>query len=161
MAMLFVYLFFTFFVLLLIGAILHHLWTRVRTMPRSSGGRDSLGNQDPRVALAAMMYTVASIAGRISGEKRQQMVSLLAATLGLSPDAARTCLASGQRLSRRLHGDLNSRLHQLQEPIQRKCSAQEKQDAVDLLHAAAGRSAERVPSLRASLGRISGSLLHD
>ena len=76
------------------------------------------------------------------------------------PDLARTCLTGGRRLARRLSGDLNARLHQLLAPIEAQCSPREKQDVVDMLHAVAGSSADRLGPVREGLGRLSSSLLH-
>ena len=129
-------------------------------IPHAAGDWGSPGNSDPRVAAAAMMYAVANEDGPVNDAKNTQMRALLTTTLGLTPEEAQVCLASGKRLAQRLSGSLNSRLHQLRAAIERSCSPQEKQDVVDMLRAVAGRSAERVPSVREALGRIAASLLH-
>jgi uncharacterized tellurite resistance protein B-like protein len=146
-------------VLLLAVAIAHSLAKRAPRLP-SAGAWGAPANRDPRVAAAGMMYAVASESGPVTTVKTEQMISLLATTAGLTPDEARTCLTSGKQLSRRLDGDLNSRLHQMRGPIDAICSPQEKQDVVDMLRTVAGRSAESVPSVREAVGRIAGSLLH-
>jgi len=129
-------------------------------LPHAVGDWGAKGNDDPRIATAAMLYSVAREQGPVTDAQTSQIILLLTGTLRLEPEAARVCLAGGQRLARRLDGNLNSRLHQLRAPIERVCSAEEKQDVVDMLRAVAGRDLERTPSIREAVGRIAASLLH-
>ena len=143
----------------LAGMAFEYTSRKVR-LPRAVGDWGAKGNDDPRIAAAGMLYCVATEDGPLDEGKSTQVILLLSAKLGLTPAEARACLAGGQRLARRLDGNLNSRLHQLRGSIERHCSAQEKQDVVDMLRAVAGSSIERVPSIREALGRIAASLLH-
>ena len=153
------HLFLTFFIALLLAVIACNLWRTGRLLP-SRVGSWGTSNDDPRVAVAAMLYAVAREDGPIHAEKEQRILSMLSATFGLGGAAAQDCVAAGRRLSNRVSGDLNSRLHQLKGPIERKCSAKEKQDVVDMLHQIAGKSAVSTPSVREGLGRLSATLLH-
>jgi hypothetical protein len=146
-------------VLLLIAAILHHIFHRVPRLPTSTGGWGLGSTDDPRVALAAMLYSVATEHGPITPEQERHILSLLASKVGLELNVARTCLTGGKRVARYLRGDLNSRLHQLSGPIERKCSQAEKQDVIDMLHLIAGTSAVRIGPVRDGLGRLSATLL--
>lgn len=62
-------------------------------------------------------------------------------------------------MAKRLRGDLNSRLHRLLSPVERKCSPEEKRDVIDMLRIVAGPSGERLGPVREGLGRLSSSLL--
>ena len=135
-----------------------------RGIPRpAQGPRDwgSAGADDPRMAVAAMMYAVAREDGPVTTDKEQQILSLLRSKVGLDRETAKTCLMGGKRMARMVRGTLNSRLHQFLTPIERKCSAQERQDVIDMLYVVAGSNAERLGSVRESLGRLSSSLLQD
>ena len=147
---------------LAIGGYLHATrpGKRSTSLPLPVGSWGAPANNDPRVATAAMMYLVATEDAAVTPGKMDQMVALLSATVGMTPEEALICLNSGKHLSRRLDGSLNSRLHQLRGAIERSCSQQEKEDVVAMLRTVAGKSAERVPSIREALGRIAGSLLH-
>jgi len=111
------------------------------------------------VALAAMMYAVATEDGPLSGEQERRILSHLSSKVGLGADLAQTCLTGGKRLARGVRGDLNSRLHQLVGPIEAQCSPEEKRDVVDMLRQIAGPSAHRIGAVRDGLGRVSSSLL--
>ena len=148
-------------ILLLMAAIAHHLWNNSPSLPHTAGSWGAPANSDPRVAAAAMLCCVASASGSPPAGAAEQIQSLLSGTLDMTPEDARNCFKGGKQLARRLKGNLNSKLHQLRGPIERRCSPQEKQDVVDMLHALAGKNVERVPSVREALGRISASLLHD
>jgi uncharacterized tellurite resistance protein B-like protein len=148
--------------LLLVAVLALGFYFLSRRVPRlSRGARDwgSAGADDPRMAVAAMMYAVAREDGPVTADKEEQILSLLRAKVGLDAESARICLTGGKRMARMVRGNLNSRLHQFLDPIERKCSAQERQDVLDMLHAVAGRSAGRLGSIRESLGRLSSSLL--
>jgi len=145
---------------ILLALVVYHVMNRIPQLPRTGRDWGAAGSNDPRVAVAAMMYAVATEEGRLDADKERRIVSLLASRVGLGPELARTCLTGGRRLSRRLRGDLTSRLHQLIAPIEAQCSAEEKQDVVDMLHIVAGPSAERLGPVRDGLGRLSSSLLH-
>jgi len=148
------------FVVLILAFIVYHLFfNRIPKLPRTDRDWGSAGNNDPRVAVAAMMYAVATEEGPLSAEKERRILSQLSSRVGLGPDLAQTCLTGGKRLARSLHGDLNSRLHQLVAPIEAQCSPEEKRDVVDMLRLIAGPSAERLGSVRDGLGRLSASLL--
>ena len=138
---------------------LYYQRTRVPRLPRTDQDWGSAGNKDPRVALAALMYVVATEDGPLTPVQEKRILSELTSRVGLGPDLAQTCLTGGKRLARGVHGDLNSRLHQLVGPIEAQCSPEEKRDAVEMLHAIAGPSAERIGSVREGLGRLSSSLL--
>ena len=64
-----------------------------------------------------MMYAVAIEEGPLTAEQERRILSQLPSRVGLGPDLARTCLTGGKSLARGLHGDLNSRLHQLVAPL--------------------------------------------
>ncbi len=137
----------------------HFFYNRIPRLPRASQDWGSAGSNDPRLALAAMMYAVATEDGPLTPVQEQRILSQLTARVGLGPDLAQTCLAGGKRLARGVHGDLNSRLHQLVAPIEAQCSLEEKRDVVDMLHLIAGPNAQRMGSVREGLGRLSSSLL--
>jgi len=152
---------FAFFIALVLALIVYHFFfNRIPRLPRTGQDWGSTGSNDPRVAVAAMMYAVATEEGPLSVEKERRILSQLTSRVGLGPDLARTCLTGGKRLARGLRGDLNSRLHQLVAPIEARCSPEEKRDVVDMLRLIAGPSAERLGPVRDGLGRLSSSLLH-
>ena len=125
--------------MLLVLAVIHHLWTKGAVIAHRAGEWGAPANSDPRVAVAAMMYAVARAGGSVTAEKTELMVALLTGTIGLTTADAHQCLSNGKRLSRGLTGSLNSQLHQLRGSIERACSAQEKRDVIDMLHSVAGR----------------------
>jgi hypothetical protein len=145
--------------LLVLIAYYHFIYKRVPRLPRTDQDWGSAGNKDPRVALAAMMYAVATEDGPLTAEAEQRILSQLTSRVGLGPDLARTCLTGGKRLARGVHGDLNSRLHQLVGPIENQCSPEERRDVLDMLRLIAGPNAQRLGSVREGLGRLSSSLL--
>ena len=149
-----------FLVALLGVAVIYHLMNRIPVLPHGAGEWGAKGTDDPRIATAAMLCAVAAEDGPLTAAEKQQISSLLTAKIGLEPATAAKCQTAGSRLARRVRGDLNSRLHQLRGPIEKSCSQQEKQDVVDMLHTVAGRTAERLPSVREGLGRVSASLLN-
>lgn len=144
-------------VLLIIVAFF--LMQRVPRLPNAAGDWGAVGSDDPRVAVAGMMYSVAAEDGPLTPEEERHIILLLRTKIDLEENMARSCLTGGIRMARYLRGDLNSRLHQLLGPIERKCSPQEKQDVLDMLNAIAGRSAERLGAVRDGLGRVASSLL--
>jgi uncharacterized tellurite resistance protein B-like protein len=150
-----------FFAVLVLGLIVyyHFFFNRIPRLPRTDQDWGSAGSNDPRVAVAAMMYAVATEDGPLTVEKERRILSQLTSKVGVGPDLARTCLAGGKRLARGLSGDLNSRLHQLVAPIEAKCSPEEKRDVVDMLRLIAGSNAERLGPVRDGLGRLTASLL--
>jgi uncharacterized tellurite resistance protein B-like protein len=149
-----------FFLAMLLALIAYNLMNRIPRLPRTERDWGSAGTNDPRVAVAAMMFAVATEDGPLTHAKERRILALLGATVGLGPDLARTCLTGGKRLAGRLRGDLNSRLHQLLAPIARQCSPEEKQDVIAMLEAVAGPSGERFGPVREGIGRLSSSLLH-
>jgi uncharacterized tellurite resistance protein B-like protein len=149
-----------FFLAMLLALIAHHFMSRIPRLPRTGRDWGSAGTNDPRVAVAAMMYAVATEDSPLTPEKERRILALLGSTVGLGPDLARTCLTGGRRLAGRLRGDLNSRLHQLLAPIAYQCSPEEKQDVISMLQDVAGSSAERFGPVREGIGRLSSSLLH-
>jgi len=150
-----------FFVALVLALIVYRLFfNRIPRLPRTGRDWGSTGSNDPRVAVAAMMYAVATEEGPLTPEKERRILAQLTSRVGLGPELARTCLTGGKRLARDLRGDLNSRLHQLVAPIETRCSPEEKRDVVDMLRLIAGPSAERLGPVRDGLGRLSSSLLH-
>ena len=148
-----------FVVLVLALAVDHFFFNRIPRLPRTGRDWGSAGSNDPRVAVAAMMYAVATEEGPLTTEMERRILSQLTSRVGLGPDLARTCLAGGKVLARGLHGDLNSRLHQLVAPIEAQCSPEEKRDIIDMLRLIAGPNAARLGSVRDGLGRLSSSLL--
>src|SRR5215468_7722269 len=150
------------FVVLLLALIVYYnfFYNRIPRLPRSGRDWGSAGSNDPRVAVAAMMYAVATEEGPLTPETERRILSLLTSRVGLAPDLARTCLTGGKRLARGLSGDLNSRLHQLVAPIEAQCSPEEKRDLLDMLRLIAGPSATRLGPVRDGLGRLSSSLRH-
>jgi uncharacterized tellurite resistance protein B-like protein len=150
----------TFFVALFLAFIIYQfLSSRTPRLPRTGQDWGSAASNDPRVAVAAMMYAVATEEGPLTAEKERRILSQLASKVGLGTDLAQTCLAGGKRLAGGLRGDLNSRLHQLVAPIETQCSPEEKRDIIDMLRLIAGPSAHRIGSVREGLGRLSSSLL--
>src|SRR5712671_5991555 len=116
-----------FFVTLFLAFIVYQFFfSRIPRLPRTGRDWGSAGSNDPRVALAAMMYAVATEEGTLSLEKERHILSQLTSKVGLEPDLARTCLAGGKRLAGGLRGDLNSRLHQLVAPIETPNAARRK-----------------------------------
>ena len=151
---------FAFVVLVLALFVYYHFfYNRIPRLPRTGQDWGSAGANDPRVAVAAMMYAVATEDGPLTPVQEQRILSQLTSRVGLGPDLAQTCLTGGKRLARGLHGDLNSRLHQLVAPIEAQCSPEEKRDVVEMLHEIAGPNAQRIGSVREGLGRLSSSLL--
>jgi uncharacterized tellurite resistance protein B-like protein len=150
-----------FLVVLGLALIVYHrfFYNRIPRLPRTGEDWGSTGSKDPRVALAAMMYAVATEDGPLTPVQEQRILSQLTSRVGLGPDLAQTCLTGGKRLARGVHGDLNSRLHQLVAPIEAQCSLEEKRDVIEMLHVVAGVNAERIGSVREGLGRLSSSLL--
>jgi uncharacterized tellurite resistance protein B-like protein len=146
--------------ILLMVAIIHHLFKGPAPLPRVLSGWGAGKTDDPRVAMAAMMYTVAAEDGRVTDAREQQIISVLTSTVGLEPGIARDCLKAGRRFAR-LDGDLTSRLHQLKEPIANKCSHQEKQDVIEALRKVAGPSGEQIGGVRDGIGRLAATLLHN
>jgi uncharacterized tellurite resistance protein B-like protein len=145
-------------VLLLAATIIYRLIERIPRLPQAAGGRESGG--DPRIAVAAMMYAVATEHAPLTAEQERHIQSLLSSRMGLDPATARTCLTGGRRIASRLHGDLNSRLHQLLAPVRHRCSRKEKQDVIDMLRIIAGPLAQRLGPVREGLGRVSATLLN-
>ena len=150
------------FIIVVLGLIVyyHFFFNRIPHLPRTGRDGGSADSNDPRVAVAAMMYAVATEEGPLTAEQERRILSQLPSRVGLGPDLARTCLTGGKSLARGLHGDLNSRLHQLVAPIETQCSPEEKREVVDMLRLIAGPSAQRIGSVRDGLGRLSASLLH-
>lgn len=147
----------TVLILLLAGTIVYRIVERIPRLPQA-GDWGSGGGSDPRTAAAAMMYAVATEYAPITAEQERHIQSLLCARMGLDPAAARACLTGGRRIASRLHGDLNSRLHQLVGPVEHKCSRKEKQDVIDMLQIIAGPLAQRLGPVREGLGRVSATL---
>ena len=149
-----------FFVALFLAFLVYQFFfNRIPRLPRSGRDWGSAGSDDPRVAMAAMMYAVATEDGPLTSEQERRILSQLISKVRLEPDLARTCLAGGKRLAGGLGGDLNSRLHQLVAPIEAKCSPEEKRDVIDMLRLIAGPSAQRLGPVRDGLGRLTASLL--
>jgi hypothetical protein len=148
------------FVLLLAAAIVFRIVERIPRLPQAAGDRASDGRSDPRIAVAAMLYAVATEYAPLTAEQERHIRSLLSSRMGLDPAAARACLTGGRRIAGRLHGDLNSRLHQLLGPVGHKCSRKEKQDVIDMLRIIAGPFAQRLGPVREGLGRVSATLMH-
>ena len=149
-----------FFVTLFLAFIVYQFYfSRLPQLPRTGKDWGSTGRNDPRVAMAAMMFAVATEEGPLTLEKERRILSQLTSRVGLTPELAQTCLAGGKRLAGVLGGDLNSRLHQLVAPIEAQCSPEEKRDVIDMLRTIAGPSALRLGAVRDGLGRLSSSLL--
>jgi hypothetical protein len=163
MSMLILYLALPVLVLLLVAAILRHIWEyimgRIPRLPQAVGDRGSGGRSDPRTAVAAMMYAVATEYAPLTAEQERHIKALMCSRMGLDPSAARACLADGRHVASRLHGDLNSRLHQLLGPVEHRCSRKEKQDVIDMLQVVAGPFAQRLGPVREGLGRLSATLM--
>ncbi len=145
--------------LLLVAGLVYNILERIPRLPQAVGDWGSGGISDPRIAVAAMMYAMATEHARLTAEQERHILSLLRSRIGLDPDAARTCLTAGRRIASRLRGDLNSRLHRLLEPVARKCSLQEKQDVLEMLQTVADPLAERLGPVREGLGRVSATLM--
>lgn len=139
--------------------IVRHIMNRVPRLVQAAGGWGSHGSSDPQVAVAAMMYAVATEYAPLTPEQERHIQSIMCARMGLDIAAARASLASGRRIAGRLRGDLNSRLHQLVGPVEQRCSAKEKQDVIDMLRVIAGPLAQRLGPVREGLGRVSATLM--
>ncbi len=151
---------FSFFIALLGLVILHHLWTKVPRLPRARDDWGAVASDDPRIAVAGMMYAVTTADGGMSNFKEQQiLLLLLLQKLGIDEKTARLCLTGGRRIARRLDGDLNSRLHQLLPTIVQKCSPEEKKDVVEMLQTVSGGNGDRIGPVRDGIGRVAASLL--
>jgi hypothetical protein len=163
MIMFILYSIFAVLVLLLVAAIIHrsigHIMDRIPRLRQVAGDWGSGGRSDPRIAVAAMMYAVASEYAPLTAEQERHIRSLLCSRMGLDPAAARACLTGGRRIASRLHGDLNSRLHQMLGPVERRFSRKEKQDVIDMLRIIAGPFAQRLGPVREGLGRVSATLM--
>jgi uncharacterized tellurite resistance protein B-like protein len=146
--------------LLLAAAIVHRITSHIPKLRQAAGDWGSGSTDDPRIAVAAMMYTVASEHAPLTPEQERHILSLLSQRLGLERDAARDCLTGGRRIASRLRGDLTSRLHRLLEPVRERCSPDEKQDVIEMLNAIAGPLAQRLGPVRDSLGRVSATLMN-
>ena len=155
------FLIFVVLLLLLAAAIVHRATSRIPRLAQAAGDWGSGGSSDPRIAVAAMMYAVATEHAPLTAEQERHIQSLLCARMGLDPAAARSCLTGGRRIASRLRGDLNSRLHQLLAPVEHKCSLEEKQDVIDMLQIIAGPHAQRLGPVRDGLGRVSTTLMHN
>ena len=147
-------------ILLLAVAVLYRASEHIPQLPRTVGDWGFGSGNDPRVAVAAMMYAVATEHRPLTPGQERHILSLLTHRIGLEPDAARTCLTGGRRLASRQHGDLNTRLHRLLEPVARRCSAGEKRDVIDMLHDVAGPRAKLLGPVRDGLGRVSATLMN-
>jgi hypothetical protein len=147
-------------VLLLAAAIVFRIVEHIPRLSWVAGTWGSDGSSDPRIAVAAMMYAVATEYAPLTAEQERHIQSLLCSRMGLDPAAARACLTGGRRIASRLHGDLNSRLHQLAGPVEHRCSRKEKQDVIDMLRIIAGPFAQRLGPVREGLGRVSATLMH-
>jgi hypothetical protein len=145
--------------LLLAATIVYRIMDRIPRLPQAVGDWGSGSRSDPRVAVAAMMYAVATEYAPLTAEQERHIQSLMCARMGLDPAGARSCLTGGRRIASRLHGDLNSRLHQLLGPVENKCSRKEKQDVIDMLRIIAGPFAQRLGPVREGLGRVSATLM--
>ena len=145
-------------VLLLAATIVYRIMDRIPRLPRAAGRSDD--RSDPWIAVAAMMYAVATEYAPLTAEQERHIQSLLCTRMGLDSAAARVCLTGGRRRADRLHGDLNSRLHQLVGPVEHGCSRKEKQDVIDMLRIMAGPLAQRLGPVREGLGRVSATLMH-
>lgn len=138
-----------------------HQMTRVRALPGAASGTwGAAGTEDPRVAVAAMLHAVASEHGPMAYESEQQILSLLTTRLGMDRQLAKMCLSSGRRLDLKQRGALNARLHRMVAPIERNCTLEQRRDVVDMLRVVAGANADRIGTVRDSIGRITATLLH-
>lgn len=136
------------------------LSTRIPSLPANSGGWGTEGRNDPRIAIAAMMYAVAAEDGPVTHEEERQILALLMARIGLGAEVAKTCLTGGRRLALDGKGTLNSRLHTLLGPIEEKCTPEEKQDVIEMLRLVAGPHADRLGNVRDGLSRVAATLRH-
>jgi len=147
--------------ILLAAAIVYRITNHIPQLSQAAGDWGAGGSSDPRIAVAAMMYAVATEHAPLTAEQERRIESLLTLRMGLDPDTARVCLTGGRRIARRLRGDLNSRLHQLLGPVERRCSLSEKQDVIEMLQIIAGPHAQRLGPVRDGLGRVSATLLNN
>jgi hypothetical protein len=145
--------------LLLAATVIYRITNHIPRLPQAAGDWGSGDSNDPRIAVAAMLYAVATEHASLTGEQERRIESLLSLRMGLDADAARACLTGGRRIARRLRGDLNSRLHQLLGPVERRCSPAEKQEVIDMLQVIAGPLAQRLGPVREGLGRVSATLM--
>ena len=159
MLMFVLYPFLAVLVLVLAVAMVRHIFDRIPRLPQAAGDRGSDSRSDPRIAVAARMYAVATEYAPLTAEQERHIKSLMCSRMGLDPAAARACLTDGRRIAGRLRGDLNSRLHQLVGPVEHRCSRKEKQDVIDMLRIIAGPLAQRLGPVREGLGRVSATLM--
>ena len=78
------------FIVLILALILYFqfFYNRIPRLPRASQDWGSAGGNDPRLALAAMMYAVATEDGPLTPVQEQRILSQLTARVGLGPDLA-------------------------------------------------------------------------
>jgi hypothetical protein len=153
------YMIFPVLVLLLVVAIVRHIIGHIPRLPLAARDWGSGDRSDPQIAVAAMMYAVATEYAPITAEQERHIKALMCTRMGIDPAAAGACLAGGRRVASRLRGDLNSRLHQLLGPVEHRCSRKEKQDVIDMLRIIAGPFAQRLGPVREGLGRVSATLM--
>jgi hypothetical protein len=150
--------------LLSAAAILYHIVDRIgdrirdRIARLGPTARGSHGRGDPRIAVAAMIYAVATEYAPLTSEQERHILALMCARMAIDPALAREYLAGGRRTASRLRGDLNSRLHQLVGPVEHSCNHKERQDVIDMLQIVAGPFAQRLGPVRDGLGRVSATL---
>jgi uncharacterized tellurite resistance protein B-like protein len=147
--------------LLLAAAIVYRITERIPELPQAVGDWGFSSTNDPRVAVAALMYAVATEHHPLSPEQERHILTLLCSRIGLEPEAARACLTGGRRMASRQRGDLSTRLHRLLDPVARKCSDEEKRDVIDMLNVVAGPRAKLLGPVRDGLGRVSATLMND
>jgi len=69
-----------FFLAMLLALVAYHFMNRIPRLPRSGRDWGSAGTSDPRVAIAAMMYAVATEDGPLTGDKERRILALLGST---------------------------------------------------------------------------------
>jgi hypothetical protein len=72
-----------FFIALVLAMFVYHLMQRVPRLPRTAGDWGAAGSDDPRIAVAAMMYAVVTEDGPLTAEKERHVLTQLTTRVGL------------------------------------------------------------------------------
>jgi uncharacterized tellurite resistance protein B-like protein len=162
---------FLFLAALLVCAILHGVWVKLRSLaprlPKSPSVRPAavlqlVKNDDPRVAVAAMLVVVASAEGSLTDDKQQRILDMLTHTVGTDPQTARTCLKQGLQRAQAIAkegGTVATRLQKLKPPIERTCSPQEKRDVIEMLRKIAGPASQHTGNIGDGIRELATTLL--
>ena len=149
-----------FFVVLVLALFVYYQFIASRACRAPTKTGDRPASKDPRVALAAMMYAVATEDGPLTPVQEQRILS------AANHEGQGSGLISPRRASRAasawpeaftatsIHACISSLRRSRPNAAWRKSAI-----VVDMLHLIAGANADRIGSVREGLGRLSSSLL--